>query len=73
MSTSNMLDLGDKRLNNRCNQLVDQFMKSPTASIPQACGSWKDTKAAYRFFTNESVSPDKILKAHYARNSKAYQ
>ena len=71
MNTSEILiDLGDKRLDNRCNQLINQFMKKPTASIPQACGSWKDTKAAYRFFTNESVTPDKILKPHYAQTAK---
>lgn len=68
MNTSEILiDLGDKRLDNRCQQLINHFMKKPTASIPQACGSWKETKAAYRFFANESVAPDKILKPHYAQ------
>lgn len=61
-----MVDLGDKRLNKRFSQLITQFMRKPTASIPQASGNWKNTKAAYRFFSNESVSPEKILRAHYA-------
>jgi len=34
-------------------------------SIPEACGNWKTTKGAYRFFTNNSVNADKILQAHY--------
>ena len=64
------VDLGDKRLNNRFSKLIDQFMKKPTASIPQACSSWKNTKAAYRFFSNKSVSSEKILIAHYAQTQK---
>jgi Transposase DNA-binding/Transposase Tn5 dimerisation domain len=61
-----MVDLGDKRLNNRFSQLINQFMKKPTASIPQACSNWKNTKAAYRFFSNKSVDPEEILRAHYS-------
>lgn len=68
--TEPIVDLGDKRLNNRFSQLIDQFMKKPTASIPQACSNWKSTKAAYRFFSNKSVDPDKILKAHYSETQK---
>ena len=65
MSTNPLqLDLGDKRLDCRCNQLIDQLTRKPSASIPEACGSWKDTKAAYRFLTNEAVNPQKILAAH---------
>ena len=71
MDTSTpIIDLGDKRLNNRFSQIVNQFMKKPTASIPQACGIWKNTKAAYRFFSNKSVDPEKILKAHYSQTQK---
>jgi hypothetical protein len=67
VGTAVKVDLGDKRLNNRFDKLIDQFMQKPTASIPQASGSWKDTKAAYRFFDNPAVDPDKILKAHYSQ------
>ncbi len=59
------IHLGDTRLDKRCNVLIDQFMKRPTMSIPEACGSWKSTKAAYRFFTNDAVSAEKILQAQY--------
>lgn len=40
------------------------------ASIPQACGSWDETKAAYRFFDNDKVTEEKIQEPHY-RATKA--
>jgi hypothetical protein len=39
------IDLGDKRLDQRAVRLAEK----PTASIPQACGGWAETQAAYRF------------------------
>lgn len=59
------LALGDKRLDNRCNQLISQLLENPTESIPQACGDWKTTKAAYRFFSNEAVRGENIMQAQY--------
>lgn len=59
------LALGDKRLDNRCNSLIDHFIHSPTLSIPEACGDWKGTKAAYRFFSNTAVVAEKSMQAQY--------
>lgn len=56
--------LGDHRLDQRLNQLVDQFSRRPTASIPQASGKWKDTKGAYRFFDNKKTTHEKIIQGH---------
>ena len=64
------LDLGDKRLNKRAIKLLDDFSAKPTASIPQACGDWADTQAAYRFFANENVDWQDILAPHI-KNSVA--
>ncbi|WP_439823443.1 IS4/Tn5 family transposase DNA-binding protein, partial [Caballeronia sordidicola] len=47
------IDLGDKRLNRRAILLAEQLSGSPTASIPQACGGWAETAAAYRFFAQD--------------------
>lgn len=58
------VDLGDQRLNERCENLVKELGRAPDKSIPQACGSWTDTQAAYRFFSNENVTRDALLKAH---------
>jgi hypothetical protein len=58
------VSLRDTRLERRLRTLVTQLAQQPTASIPQACGSWKDTKAAYRFFANPKVSHAAILAGH---------
>lgn len=36
------------------------------ASIPAACQDWANTKAAYRFFSNQSVTEQEILTGHFA-------
>ncbi len=41
--------LPDERLKRRLEVLVEQLSASPTKSIPEACGSVHDSKAAYRF------------------------
>ena len=43
------MSLPDKRLNERLERLVDQLSQKPESSLPQACGDWRETKAAYRF------------------------
>ena len=44
------IDLGDEQRNKRAIRLVERFSAQPMASVPQACGDWADTMAAYRFF-----------------------
>ena len=58
------IDLGDARRNKRAIRLVERLSAQPTASVPQACGDWADTMAAYRFFDNEAVDWRAILGAH---------
>ena len=58
------IDLGDARRNKRAIRLVEHLSAKPTASVPQACGDWADTIAAYRFFDNEAVDWRAILAAH---------
>lgn len=59
-------DFGDARLAQRWVHLVDCLSEHPAASIPQACGTWTQTKAAYRFFDNPRVTPTAILAPHRA-------
>lgn len=54
-------DFGDARLAQRLVHLVDCLSEHPAISIPQACGTWAHTKAAYRFFDNPRVTPAAIL------------
>lgn len=58
------IDLGDPRRDRRAIRLIDHLSTKPTASIPQACGDWADTMAAYRFFGNEEVQWQDILVPH---------
>jgi hypothetical protein len=41
--------LPDKRLEERFMRLREQLSAQPESSIPQACGSGYESKAAYRF------------------------
>ena len=64
------IDLGDPRRNRRVIRLVERLSANPTASIPQACGDWADTIAAYRFFGNEDVEWTDILAPHVEHSTK---
>ena len=54
----------DPRLKRRLFKLVGDFYAQPQAPIPQSCGSYANTIAAYRFFNNQRVTMDKLLRAH---------
>jgi hypothetical protein len=56
--------LGDARLVKRLIGIAEKLGEQPTASIPQACGTWDHIKGAYRFFDNHRVDEDQILAAH---------
>ena len=43
---------------------MEALAANPEASINSACGGWSETVAAYRFFDNDSVSPEQILQPH---------
>lgn len=58
------LSLGDNRLNNRGKKILSQLSDSPTDSIPLACRGAAETKAAYRFLSNPSVTPEEIHASH---------
>lgn len=58
-------DLGDARLNKRLVTLLEQLTAQPTQSLPQACGTWAATKAAYRFMDAAKVTPQGIRDAHH--------
>ena len=58
------ISLGDKRLNQRSKMMIETLAADPQASINAACDGWAETQAAYRFFENSNVTPDRILKPH---------
>jgi hypothetical protein len=57
-------NFGDKRLTNRFVQLTRDLAANPEGSVPQACGSWAATKAAYRFWDHDNVTPEAIRATH---------
>ena len=58
------VSLGDARLVKRLVCIAQKLGEQPTASIPQACGTWDHIKGTYRFFDNHKVEEDQILAAH---------
>jgi hypothetical protein len=58
------IDLGDKRLNQRSVQIIEALAAAPEASVNSACDGWNETLAAYRFFNNPAVDPERILQPH---------
>ena len=66
-------DLGDERLNRRLGMMLEALGERPGKSLPTAFQDWSNTKAAYRFFSNENVSEDKILEGHFAASALRIQ
>ena len=58
------LDLGDVRRERRVMRMIEQFSGRPGASIPKACETLADTKAAYRALESEEISAAAIRLAH---------
>jgi transposase-like protein len=55
----------DERLGRRLRTLLDQMAGAMGESLPLACQDWANTKAAYRFFSNDRVSEGQILGGHF--------
>lgn len=64
MEEFDSVDLADKRLDRRLTTICESLADSPESLISQACDDWAETKAAYRFFDNERVKADEIMRAH---------
>lgn len=58
------LDVGDTRLERRVKHVLSLLSRSPKESIPVSCRTWSETKAAYRCFSSDKVSADKIMAPH---------
>jgi len=58
-------ELADARLDARLLTLLEQIGDAVGESVPMACQDWANTKAAYRFFSNERVNEADILAGHF--------
>ncbi len=50
-------ELGDKRRTKRLIKIVSNLSASPEASVPQASGTWSQTKATYDFWDSPYIKP----------------
>lgn len=55
----------NERIEKRFKTLCDQLWCGIGNPIPLACLDWANTKAAYRFFSNERVRENQILQGHF--------
>ncbi|MCP1846025.1 hypothetical protein ACVIHI_008514 [Bradyrhizobium sp. USDA 4524] len=55
----------DERLGRRFCKLLAQVGSDMGQSIPLVCQDWANTKAAYRFLSNERVNEADILCGHF--------
>jgi hypothetical protein len=62
-------DLGDVRLNRRLGLLAERLGERPGESFPKALND-AELEAAYRFFGNDSVSPEAILAPHFRQTAR---
>lgn len=58
------VDLKDKRLDKRLQEVLSQLGGYPAASIPVACGGRAEMTAAYRLFDNEKAAWAVLLQPH---------
>jgi hypothetical protein len=64
--------LGDTRLCGRLRLLLQQLEGAMGAPLPLACQDWANTKAAYRFFSNERFGEDAILTGHFQATASRF-
>lgn len=62
-------DLGDQRLNRRLMTTVANLAAHPSASVPEASGSWAATKGTYRLWDSDApqATPEAFLFSHQQR------
>jgi len=64
--TSELKDvaLGDERRNARALILASKMARRPNATLPDMASNTAELEAMYRFFSNEDITYDKLLKPH---------
>ena len=62
----------DKRLKKRFDLVCKQLWNGIGQPIPFACRDWENTKAAYRFFLNDSVNETQVLSGHFESTKERF-
>ncbi len=63
----------DERLGKRFRILLEQLWNGIGESIPFACQDWSNTKAAYRFFSNDRINEKDILSGHFQSTYERFE
>lgn len=58
---------GDTRIDKRAKILLESFYTGIHSGLTSSCGGKAEIKAAYRFFDNDFVDYNQILKPHYSK------
>ncbi len=56
--------LGDARRTNRFMKIVSNLSDKPTSSVPEASGTWAETKATYDFWDSPYIKSAQLRKGH---------
>lgn len=62
-------ELGDTRRTKRLIKIVENLSAKPSCSIPQASGTWVETKATYDFWDSPYIQPSMIRLLTYRCDS----
>ena len=62
--------LSDKRLKKRLLSVSKRIASNIGETIPNACEDWANTKAAYRFLSNQNVTETQILEGHFISTAR---
>jgi Transposase DNA-binding/Transposase Tn5 dimerisation domain len=65
------VELGDKRRTKRAVKLAESAALAATASLPDMCGAWKNTKAAYRLLDRKPVTFQSLGQPHRRLTSQS--
>ena len=55
---------GDQRLTKRLGKIIEELDAKPNMSVPAATHGRAEMEAAYRFFDNDKVSAERIMRPH---------
>lgn len=59
-----LIDLGDQRVNKRAKQILEKLYEGAGAGLCASFSGGDEIKAAYRWFDNDLVAPENILRSH---------
>jgi Transposase Tn5 dimerisation domain/Transposase DNA-binding len=64
------INIGDERLNKRVLEILEKASKHPQSSLNTMFHTRKEVQACYRFFSNDLVDENKIIKPHIQETYK---